>query len=417
MDVARTHARSRSRWLYGGGAVVAALVFVFVLARLKPSAPTIERGSAWIDVVRRGDLIRDVHAQGTLVPEHIRIVSAVAAGRVERLPVRPGEMVNARTIIVELSNPDLRLEALQARQSVTEAEGAMAALRTSLAQQRLNEEATLSTLSARHQQAARQLHVQEGLRDKGLGATNDLAASRDSALDLETHVSLQRRRIAELERARGEQLHLAGERINRLGEIVGEENQRLASMRVVAGDKGVLQTLGSPPLEVGQWVNSGIELARVSQPGRLKALLHVPEISAKDVTVGQRATIDTRTSVISGQVLRTDPSISGGTVAVEVAFDAPLAADLRADLSVDGTILLERVPNTLVMRRPANSVSGSATSVFRIEPNTGFATRVSVQLGRVTDTAAQVVSGLASGDSVIVSDAGLPAAVSRVPIK
>jgi multidrug efflux pump subunit AcrA (membrane-fusion protein) len=377
----------------------------------------LDRSSLSIDVVRRGVMRREVRAAGTLVPEHVRIVAATTAGRVERLLVHPGDTVAATTELVELSNSDVELQALQAEQAVTEADEALASVRASLEQQRLAEDGAIASLTTQHRTAQRSVVLQEELARQALGARADLEASRDASQELTTRLGLERQRAVALRQAGAEQVRLAKERAERLRAIAREQRDRVASMRVLAGEQGVVQTLGSPPLEVGQWVQSGYELARVAAPRGLKALLRVPEVAAKDIAVGQRAEIDTRGSVIPGHVVRANPSSQSGTVAVDVALDAAPGPGIRADLNVDGTIELERLPNAVHITRPANAQSEATMSVFKIEPNHGYASRVRVRLGRGSENTIEILQGLAPGDSVVISDVAIPEDVVRVRLR
>lgn len=417
MDIKRAPASKKKRYLAWAAGVAAIAAVSLGISRLKPAAPSVERGTLWFDAAKRGEMIRDVHAPGTLVPEHVRIVAAVTAGRIEQLPVLPGDKVTPNDVIVELSNPDVQLQALQSEQAVTAAEGALASLRTSLTQQRITEDATIAQLTTQYNKALRDIAVQEGLDRKGLAAKADLEAARDAAAEVKTRMLLEQERLADTKRAATEQIQLDQEQIARLQAIVRESRNRVASMHVVAGEAGVLQTLGNPPLEIGQWINSGFELARVAQPGKLKAMLRVPESQAKDVAIGQRASIDTRNGVVPGHVTRADPSSQEGTVTVEVALDGPLPPGTRSDLSVDGTIEIERLPNVLYVTRPAYGAENAMVGLFKVDPNTGYAHRVNVRFGRASVNTIEVLQGLAVGDSVVISDMSAWDNVSRVKLK
>jgi HlyD family secretion protein len=414
VDIKREPQSKRNQYIAWGAGIVAIVLVSLGISRLKPAAPGVERATLWVDSVRRGELLREVRAPGTLVPEHIRIIAAVTAGRVEQLPVRPGITVTPATLLVELSNTDVQLEALQAEQQLTAARGQLANLKTTLQQQRLAQEATIAQLETQWENANRQLKVMSALETKGLASASEIAAARDLAKELETRKELERQRLDEMQSSGKEQIQLNGEQVNRLTAIVAEQKNRVRSMRVVAGENGVLQTL---PLELGQWVNPGLELARVSQPGRLKAVLRVPETQAKDVALGQKATIDTRNGVINGHVMRIDPSSQQGTVTVEVAIDGELPKGARSDISVDGTIEIERLPNVLFVGRPAYGSAESTVGLFKMDDDGKEATRVNVKLGRASVNAVEVVQGLAVGDSVIISDMSQWDNVSRVRIK
>jgi multidrug resistance efflux pump len=246
----------------------------------------------------------------------------------------------------------------------------------------------------------------------------DVAAARDHAAELRTRLDVEKRRHDEMLASERQQLALVEEQVGRLRAIVDEQRRRVSSAHVFASEDGVLQIVGNPPLELGQWVNPGTELARVARPGRLKAVLRVPEMQARDVAPGQRATIDLHNnSVIQGQVARADPSAQNGTVTVEVVLDRELPQGVRAEQSVDGTIEIERLPSATFLRRPANAQTESTAELFRIEPNTGYAQRVKVRLGRGSVTTVEIVNGLAPGDSVIISDMSNWGSVERVKLK
>ena len=414
MDI-RREPRSRRRAYAAWSAALLAIGLISLgLGRLEPAVPSVDRGTLWFGVVERGEMIREVHAAGTLVPEHVRIVAAVTAGRVERLPVRIGDTVEASTTIVELSNPDVQLQALQSDQATSGARSALASLRSSLVQQQLSQKAAIATLTTQLQVARRNLAAQEGLDRKGLAARSDVEAARDAATELGTRLSLEEERLVQMTRAAAEQTRLDEEQIGRLRAIVNESRSRVAAMRVLAGEAGVVQTLGSPSLELGQWVNSGVELARLARPGRLKAVLNVPEGQAGGVTVGQRASIDTRHGIVAGHVSRAAPSSQSGTVTVEVTLDGPVPPGTRSELNVAGTIEIERLRDALHVPRPANGVENSEARLFRIEPNAGYASRVSVKFGRASVNTIEVLQGLAVGDSLVISDVSTLENVSRI---
>ncbi len=404
MDI-RREPRSKRKTYAAWSAVLLAIVLISLgLARLGPAVPAVERGTLLLGAVERGEMILEVHAAGTLVPEHVRIVAAATAGRVERLPVRLGDTVGATTTIVELSNPDVQLQALQADQAASGARSAQASLRSSLVQQQLSQKAAIAALRTQVQAATRNLNAQEGLDRKGLAARSDMEAARDAVAELRTRLSLEEERLVQMTRAAVEQTQLDEEQIARLRAIANESRSRVAAMRVLAGEAGVVQTLGSPSLELGQWVNSGVELARLARPGRLKAVLNVPEGQASGVAVGQRASIDTRRGIVAGHVSRAAPSSQAGVVTVEVTLDGPLPAGTRSELNVAGTIEIERLLDALRVARPANGAENGSARLFRIEPNAGYATRVSVQFGRASENTIEVRRGLARGDSVVTSD-------------
>ncbi|HEU4993779.1 MAG TPA: HlyD family efflux transporter periplasmic adaptor subunit [Gemmatimonadaceae bacterium] len=414
MDIKRAPQSKKKQYIAWGSGVVAIVLASVFISGLKPAAPTVERATLWVDSVRKGELLREVRAPGTLVPEHIRIIAAVTAGRVEVLPVRPGVTVNPASLLVEMSNTDVQLQALAADQAVTAARGQLASLRRQLAQARLAQEATIAQLRTQIEDANRQIKVVEALDKKGLASASEIAAARDRVTELQTRQTIEQQQLDEMNSSAKEQLQLTEDQVRSLTAIAGEQRNRVRSMHVVAGENGVLLSL---PLEVGQWVNPGLELARVAQPGRLKAVLRVPETQARDIAIGQKATIDTRNGVVEGHVMRQDPGSAQGTVVVEIAIDGELPRGARADMSVDGTIELERLPNVMYVGRPAYGSADSKVGLFKVSEDGKEATRITVELGRTSVNTVEIKNGLAVGDSVIISDMSQWDNVSRVRLK
>lgn len=401
MDIKREPRRSRTKWIALGGGVLGVVAITLALTRLGVAAPALDRTSIVTGVVHRGVLTLDVHAPGTLVPEHVRIVAAVTAGRVEALPLTAGAPVTAGMTIVRLSNPDVELQAMQSEQQRSAAMSALASLTTSLRQQRLSQEGFVADMESQHQEALRNVSVFDALGKQRLASPNEVANTRDKATSLRVRLNAERQRLGEMTRSESEQVTLMREQVMKLRDIVESQKRRVNSMNVAAGESGQLQVL---PLELGQWVNPGMELARIAQPGRLKALLRVPESQAKDIALGQRATIDTRNGVVAGHVMRADPSSQNGSVTVEVALDGPLPPGTRSDLSVDGTIEIARLTDVLYVARPAYGTPESSVGLFRLDADGKGASRVSVRLGRASASEVQVISGLVAGEKVIISD-------------
>lgn len=403
MDVARQPRSRRGRYLLAGAGAAALLLVTLALGRLEPRAPSVDRGSLWIDSVSRGTMLREVRAPGTLVPERMVIISALTAGRVEALPLRPGVTVEANTVLATLTNPDVQLQLLEAQRQLGSAESQLISLRASLAQQRLQRESAIRQMEGEYGRAVRDLRTLMALDSvrKGLAAPNELAAARDLAESLEKRLGYERDQLQILDQSVAAQVSQAEDQVKQMRSIVVFNQDRLASMQVRAGEDGVLQEL---PLELGQWVTPGQRLARVAQPGQLKAVLRVPETQAKDVVVGQKTRIDTRNGIVPGSVMRVDPIVQNGTVTVEVALDGALPAGARADLSVDGTIEIERLENVLYVGRPGSAQSESTTGLFRLDPDGTHASLVSVKLGRASVSTIEVVQGLQAGDRVIISD-------------
>jgi HlyD family secretion protein len=413
MDIPRTPKKKRTKYIVAGG--IAALVLVTIaLGMLPQAAPSVERASLMIDSVQRGTMLRAVRAPGTLVPERVRLVSALTAGRIEQLPVRPGATVAAGSALLELSNPDVQLEALEAGRQVTAAEAALVNLQTSLATQRLTQQATIASAQASASDAQRQAVMLASLGEKKLASSNDIAQASERATEQTARLAAERARLKVMDDAMAQQISLQRSEVQRARAIAEFQRQRVASMHVSAPEDGVLQTL---PLELGQWVVPGQVLATVAQPGRLKAVLRVPETQARDVVIGQPVDVDTRNGIAKGHVMRVDPSVQNGTVTVEVALDGTLPRGARPDLSVDGTIEIERLSNVLHVGRPAYGQGESTVGLFRLDPDGSYATRVPVKLGRSSVTTIEVVQGLKAGDRVITSDMSQWDNVERVKLK
>ena len=414
MDIQRQKPKSYRNYVIGGIAAVALVVTTVALRRLPTAAPSVDRATLWIDTVQQGMMKREVRAPGTLVPEQVRYVSAVTSGRVERLPLRPGVTVQPGTVLLEMSNPDVQLQMLEAERQLAAAEAQLTSLRTQLETGRLNQKATVAQVRGLFQEAKRQLDVQTQLDERKLSSANEVARARDQVAELGERLEVEQQRLKILSDDVERQLAMQRSQVERMRAIAQFQRDRVASMVVRSGADGVLQTL---QLEVGQWVNAGVTLATVAQPGRLKAVLRVPETQAKDVVLGQKTSIDTRNGLIDGRVMRIDPSAQNGTVTVEVALEGELPRGARPELSVDGTIEIERLENVLHVGRPAYGQAESTVGLFRLDPDGSHATRVNVKLGRSSVNTIEVVQGLAAGDRVIISDMSQYDNADRVKLK
>jgi HlyD family secretion protein len=346
-------------------------------------------------------MLRQVRAPGTLQPEHVRFVSALTAGRVEQRLLKPGATVLPATVIVELSNPDVQLEALTAQQQLAAAQAALLTSQTQLESQRHTLRSSIATVQSDSGEAARQAAMLDALDKKGFASGLELAKAHDKEHELDSRLATDRDQLSMLSSSIDEEVAAQRQQVDRLKAIVQFQNERVQSMRVTAGDSGVLQEL---PLDLGQWVVPGQLLAKVAQPGKLKAVLKVPETQAKDVASGQVVAIDTRNGVMPGRVARVDPSVQNGTVDVEVALEGALPPGARADLSVDGTIEIERLNNVLYVGRPAFAQTDATVGLFKLDPSGHTAVRQSVVFGRSSVTTIEVRHGLDAGDRVIISD-------------
>lgn len=414
MDIPRSNnGRKRGR-LYTAAGIGALVLVTVAVSRLEPAAPTVERATVWVDTVARGTMVRQVRGPGTLVPEQIRYIAAVTAGRVERVLAEPGAEVEPGTVLLELSNPEVARQTLEVQRQLTQAEAELVNLRASLENQRLNQQAAVASVLSEAREAQRQAEANEELARRGLISTMDLGRTRDRATELETRLQIERQRVEFLAESMRAQLAAQQSQIERLRGLVEFQREQVASLQVRAGASGVLREL---PLQEGQWVNPGSNLAVVVQPGRLKAELRVPETQARDVVVGLNAAIDTRNGVVPGRVVRIDPAVQNGTVRVDVALDGALPRGARPDLSVDGVIEIDRLENALHVGRPAYGAAESSIGLFRLSPDGSEATRVRVRLGRGSVNTIEVLDGLREGDVVILSDMSAWDGAERVRLR
>lgn len=414
MDIPRPTTKKKTRWIVGGAIAGVVLVMSIALARFEPAAPTVEGAGVWRDTVERGTMVRQVRGPGTLVPEQIRYISAVTAGRVERVLAQPGITVEAGTPLVVLSNPDVELRGMEAQRQQAGAEASLANLRAQLETNRLTQEAAVATVRSQYREAQRQVTLSREMASRELISRNELQKAEDTAEELAARLEIEQKRLSFMEQSSKAQLDAQQAEIARLRGLSGFQQAYIRSLQVTAGTTGVLREL---PLQEGQWVTPGDRLAVVVQPGRLKAELRIPETQAKDVVVGQRATIDTRNGVIPGRVVRIDPAVENGTVTVDVALEGALPRGARPDLSVDGTIEIERLENVLYMGRPAYGQAESTVGIFRLDPDGEHARRVNVQLGRSSVNTIEIRAGLQEGDVVILSDMSAWDSADRVRLR
>ncbi len=413
MDIPRPP-RRRHRLAIATSVAVVVVLGVLGLARMRPADPEVERATLWIDTVRRGELVRQVRGNGSLVPEDLRIVSALTAGRIDRVLVRPGAQVDAGTVLIEMSNPDVQLQSLDAERQVKLAEADLASLRASLETQRLAAASSVAAAQTELHEAERGVKVAERLASEGLASGMDSDRARDRADEAHTRYDSERRRLEVLADARRAQLELRRSEVDRLRAIARFQAERVASMTVRAGAAGVVQSLALQP---GQWVNPGEELARVAGQERLKGVVRIPESDARDLSIGLRATIDTRNGVVRAHVARIDPAAQGGTVTVDLAIDGPLPRGARPDLGIDGSIEIERLPDVVWTGRPADGSSEATAQLFVLEPDGRHAARRTVRLGRGSADAVEILGGLAPGDRVILSEMSRWSGVARVSLK
>ena len=402
MDIARAPVnRKPRRVMYGIGAATLVVLTTLGLRSLKPAAPQVDRATIWVDSVQRGPLVLQVRGPGTLVPERVRWISAITAGRVEQRLAEIGQEVKPETVLLVLSNPDVQLEALESERQLTAAKGDRVNLRTSLESQRLNQQGAVAVARSEYLEAKRNAVAAESLAAKQLISVMESSRARDRVEELSTRYEVEERRLAVLSDAMSSQVSLQEAQVDRLRAVTEFQRGRVRSMEVRAGAAGILQDL---TLEVGQWAQPGATLARIVEPGRLKAVLRIPETQAKDIVVGQPASIDTRNGIVQGRVSRIDPAVQNGTVTVDVSLQGDLPRGARPDLSVDGTIEVERLKDVLHVGRPAYGQGNSSVGLFRLVEDGSSAVRVNVELGRTSVNTVEIRGGMQPGDKVIISD-------------
>lgn len=386
----------------------------FGLTRLKPAAPTLERATAVIDTVKRGPFQREVRGNGTLVPQLVRWVAAPSDGRVEKIPVQAGVVVGFDTVIVELSNPQMEQEAMDADFQVKAAEADKESLRTRLESESMTQESAIAGINAQYSQAKLQLETDEVLGKQGLVPELMLKISRMQVQTLNNRLKVEKDRLAVGGKSIRAQINAQESRIQQLRALARLKRDQATGLKVRAGTSGVLQEVS---VQVGQQVTPGFNIARVADPASLKAELKIPETQIKDVKLGQSVAVDTRNGIIQGEVLRIDPAAREGTFTVDVMLTGPLPASARPDLSVDGTIELERLTDVLHVGRPAFGQGQQTVGLFRLTPDGQEAVRVQVTLGRSSVSTIEIVSGLKEGDQIILSDTSSMDTYDRIRVR
>lgn len=408
MDVARPDIarKKRRKRIILTVLVVLALAGVTIgLSQLQPAAPTVERGSVWTDTVKRGEMLRLVRGNGTLVPEQIQFVQSETGGRVVRILIKPGAEVTPDSILMELSNPELKQAAFDAEYQLRAGEAQLTKLKVQLESDRLTQKATLATLKADAEQAELVAQADQNLADKGLVPVLTARQSRAKADDLKGRVAIEEERLVIAIESAKAQRDAANADLEKTRELFALKKRQVAALQVRAGIEGVLQQIGdTQQLQIGQGMGPSATLAKIVQPTKLKAEIRIAETQAKDVLIGQAALIDTRNGVIPGKVIRVDPSVLNGTVTVDVKLDGELPRGARPDLSVDGTIELERLADVLYVGRPVQGQPDSTISLFKLIDGGRGAVRVPVKLGRHSVSTIEVIQGLDVGDQIILSD-------------
>jgi len=404
MDIARPHIakqKRRRRILFASGGALALIVITVALSHLKPAVPSVDRSTVWVDTVKRGPMVREVRGLGTLVPEEIRWIPANTEGRVEKIVVRPGTQVKADTVILELSSPELEQAAHDAESKLKAAEAEFTTLQAKLQRDLLDQESTTARVHSELQQARMESETNEQLKKNGLVAELQYKTAQVKAAELANRDAIEQKRLNFARDSIEPQLASKQAEVDQVKAAAQLKLDQVEALHVKAGMNGVLQQM---PVDVGQRVKIGDNLARVADPTKLKAEIKIAETQAKDIQIGEKATIDTRNGVITGHVTRVDPAVEQGTVKVDAQIDGELPRGARPDLTIDGTIELERLDDVIYVGRPAFGQENNTVSIFKLVSGSSEAVRMPVKLGRSSVNSIEIVNGLQPGDQVILSD-------------
>lgn len=417
MDIARPsnvrQKRIRQALYIGGSLLVVALISVG-LSRLKPAAPTVEAGTVWKDVVKKGPMVRQVRGLGTLVPEDIRWIPSTTAARVEKIVLRPGTRVSPDSVILELSNPQLEQELEDAQLRLHSAEASLTNLKIQVQNDLLNQRAAAATIEADYNRAKMQAEMNNELAKDKLISDIQRRQTELDAQQLAIRNDIAKEQLASRAESARAQLAVQQAAVDQAKAVLQLKMRQREELKVRAGLNGILQQV---EVQEGQQVNPGANLVRVADPSRLKAEIKIAETQAKDIQVGQRAEVDTRVGIVPGKVMRIDPSVQNGTRTVDVSLDGELPRGAVPDLSVDGNIELERLPDVLFMGRPAFGQEQSTISLFKVDGDGSGASRVQVKLGKSSVNAMEILAGLNVGDTVILSDMSQWDAFDRVSLR
>ncbi|HMD37708.1 MAG TPA: HlyD family efflux transporter periplasmic adaptor subunit [Candidatus Acidoferrum sp.] len=417
MDIQRpSNARAKKirRIAYGTVALMLLGGVTYALSKLKPQAPSVDKGTIWSDTVKRGPMLREVRGLGTLVPEDIRWIAAQTDAHVDKWVLRPPAIVKPDSIIMELSDPTVQRDAVDAEYQLRGAEADYANLKVQVNSDLMSQKATEASVRSDYEQANIQHDVDEKLAKEGLQSSLIEQKSRVLAAQLKIRLALESDRTKIATDSANAKLAAQQAKVEQMKALYGLKRSQLEGLHVRAGIDGVLQLL---PVDVGQHVTPGMNLARVADPKKLRAEIKIAETQAKDVVPGQKASIDTRNGIVNGHVSRVDPSVINGTVTVDVTIDDPLPAGARPDLSVDGTVTLENLKDVLYVGRPVHGQSDSTIGIFKLVDDGSEAVRVNVKLGRSSVNTIEILDGLKVGDTVILSDMSAWDAFERIRLK
>jgi len=408
------HTKKMRRIAYIVAAVVLIPLVTYALSRLKPAAPSVDSGTVWTGTVKRGPMLRDVRGLGTLVPETIRLIPAVTDGQVQTRYLLPGTPVIANTVIFDLVNPQLQQETLDAEYQLKGAQAAYEQTKAQLQNQLMDKRTLAASVSSQYRTAEMVKQTKEQLGANGLAPELDVKTAEVQAEELAKENDLAQREVETFNNSIASQLAVQEATVNQKRAMYELKKSQMDQLHIRPGIDGMLQELD---VEVGQKVTMGTVLARVAQPTHLKAQLKIAETQAKDILIGQKASVDTHNGVIPGHVTRIDPAVVNGTVTVDVGLDGPLPTGARPDLSVEGTVELERLADVLYVERPVHGEANSTVGIFKVVDDGKEATRVQVQLGRTSVNTVEIVKGLEIGDKVILSDMSAWDNYDRVQLK
>jgi HlyD family secretion protein len=409
MDVARpfaARARRRRRLAYVGAAVVVLTAVTMGISKVKPAMPSVERSGLWIDTVKRGPMLRQVRGLGTLTPEEIRWIATISDGRVQTIVVRPGSRVKSDTVLVVLTNPVVEQQDFNAEWKLRAEVAQYHNLEVTLESQVLDQKANTAKARQEADDAQMKADTDSELSKAGVISEQARIISVRSARQLTIRADIEDQRYVNAQKELEAQLAAQKAQVEQARAAFNLQQTQKNMLQVRAGMSGILQELSmnGNPLQEGQQVAMGTTIAKVANPRRLKAELKIPESQAKDIQLGQAAQVDTHNGVIAGKVIRIDPSVQNGTRTVDVALIEDLPPGAVPDLSVDGTIDLERIPDALVVGRPASGQEKASVELFKVESDGKTASRVRVSLGRSSANTIEIVGGLNNGDQVILSD-------------
>jgi HlyD family secretion protein len=404
MDVPREGVAAKKRKrriLIISASAVGLILATFALSRLKPAAPSVDRSSVWIDTVKRGPMVRQVRGLGTLVPEEFRWLPTTTEASVEKILIWPGTKVEPGDVILELTSPELEQSAHEAESKAKGAEAELASEKATLQRELLDQESKAAVAHSAYEQAKMERQTNDQLAKNGLVADLVYRTSKIKEEECQKTDDIEQKRWTFSRDSIEPQLASKQAAVDQANQLAKLKLDQVEKLHVKAGMSGVLQAL---PVQVGQRVKPGDNLARVADPSKLKAQIKIAETQAKDIQPNQQATIDTRNGVVKGHVKRIDPAVEQGTVTVDVAFDEELPKGARPDLSVDGTIELERLDNVVFVGRPAFGQENNTVGMFKLVPGSNEATRTPVKLGKSSVNTIEILSGLNPGDQVILSD-------------